>query len=85
MIEIRHHFREMPHAEHAHALGNGRFGGVVGGNQEVGNPLTARAYRDRQHAAHGPQRSVKRQFAHQHVLVHMFIGLADRAHRAQDS
>src|ERR1700683_4919068 len=51
------------------------------GTHQGGRPLTARADRDRQHAAHRPQRTIERELAHQH----MFVGFAHRSHGAENA
>ena len=70
----------MPHPENSHAFGDRGFGGVVERNQQIRNALAARADSDGERAAHRPQRAIERKFAHQQV----FVGAADRSHRAQD-
>ena len=81
LIEIRHHFRQVAHAENVNALRDGGFGGVIKRNQKIRNALAAGADGDGERATHRPQSAIERQLAHQHVL----IATADGSHRAQDS
>ena len=68
-VSKRDHFGQVPHAEHAHALDDGRFGGIVGGHDQVGDALLARADGDRKRAAHRPHGAIERQFADEEMLV----------------
>ena len=73
----------MPHAEHPHAFGYRGFGGIIEGNQQIRDALAAGADGDGERAAHRPQSAIKRQFAHQHMLVRYVA--ADGSHRTQDA
>jgi hypothetical protein len=75
------HFGQIADAVHVDAFHHGRLGGVLGGNDQVGDALLARADGDGQRAAHGAYGAIERKLADEDVLVQ---GL-HRAHGAQDA
>ena len=54
LVEELHGLAEMLEAEHAHAFGDGRFGGVIKRQEQIANAAAGGANGDRQSAANRP-------------------------------
>ncbi len=76
-----HDFRQAARAVHLDVLHHRRFGRILHGNNDAGDPVFTRANGHRERAANRTDGAIQREFANQQVLVELF----DHAHRAQDA
>ena len=82
-VQVSDDFTQGRGADHLDSVHNGGFGGIPRGQHHAPQPLRARPDRNGQHAPHGFERAVERQFADEHRSGDR-PGV-DTAHRREDA